>query len=124
MISFIICHIVPFDSPNILQATSISRSAIHLIWSPPLVPYGNIVSYAINVERRTEENSTNMTINSTNETNHTIENLLTFTWYNISIAAATKIGTGPYSAAVFIQTLQDSKYNLISILIFDYLLQV
>lgn len=83
-----------------------------LIWSPPLIPHGNIVSYTILVKYASNGgNVTTVVTSASSGTNYTINNLLPFTFYNFSIAASTRIGTGPY-ATTSIQTPQDSKYAL------------
>ncbi len=93
---------------NILL-TSVSPTEIDLMWSPPLIPYGNIISYTVIVNGRMDRrNSTSLVINTNHETNITIASLRAFTWYNISIAGSTRIGKGPYGI-VSLQTPQDSK---------------
>ena len=101
--------IVPYDPPVTLQVAAQNASAISLTWSPPLIPYGNIVSYTILVEYGiVGGNVTTLVVNSSLGTNYSVTNLLPFTYYNFSVAASTRIGMGPFST-ISTRTPQDSK---------------
>ena len=101
--------LVPFDSPVVTQVRYVSPSAVSLTWSLPVVPYGIIVSYSLLVEESVGGNVTAVVVNSTFGTNFAVTNLSPFTSYNISIAASTRIGKGPFST-ISIKTLQDRKF--------------
>ena len=80
-----------------------------LTWSLPVVPNGKIVSYSLLVEDSVGGNVTAVVVNSTQGNSYTLTNLFPFTSYNISIAASTRIGKGPFSI-ISIKTLQDSEF--------------
>lgn len=80
-----------------LQVSVLDATSVYLTWSPPLTPFGNIVSYTILVEEGlVGGNATTLVVNSSLGISSTVTNLLPFTYYNFSVAASTRIGTGPY----------------------------
>ena len=88
---------VPVDPPLNLQVSVVNATSVHLTWSPPLIPYGIIVSYIILVEEGPAGgNVTTLVANSSLGTSNMVTNLLPYTYYNFSVAASTRIGTGPY----------------------------
>ena len=88
---------VPVDPPLNLQVSVVNATSVHLTWSPPLIPYGIIVSYIILVEEGLAGgNVTTLVANSSLGTSNMVTNLLPYTYYNFSVAASTRIGTGPY----------------------------
>lgn len=75
--------------------SAVNATSVYLAWSPPQIPNGEILSYTILVEEGlVGGNVTTLTVNSSFET---VTNLLPYTYYNFSIAASTRIGTGPYN---------------------------
>ena len=99
--------------PINLQASIVNATSVYLSWSPPLVPYGNIVSYTILIEEALVGG--NITTVIAMETNSTLVQLLPYTYYNFSVAASTRIGRGPFNT-ITIQTPQTSElktYNLV-----------
>lgn len=79
-----------------LQVSAVNATSVYLFWSPPITPYGNVVSYTILVkEGIVGRNLTSLVVNSSS-LDITMTNLLPFTYYNFSVAASTRIGTGPY----------------------------
>lgn len=88
---------VPVDPPMNLRVSAVNATSVHLTWSPPLYPYGNIVSYTILVEEgEVGGNLTTILVNASLGTSDTVTDLLPFTHYNFSVAASTRVGTGPY----------------------------
>ena len=83
-----------------------NSTSVYLSWSLPLVPYGYIVSYTILIEEALVGG--NITTVVVMDTNSTLTELLPYTYYNFSVAASTRIGTGPFDT-VTIQTPQASK---------------
>lgn len=103
---------VPMDPPKNLQVSVINATSVHLAWSPPLYPYGYIESYTILVkDGMIRENATIIHVNSTLGTSNIVAGLFPFTHYNFSIAASTRIGTGPYDT-ISIITPQASKCSV------------
>ena len=110
-------HAVPADPPTNLQVVILNATSVDLGWSPPLVPYGVIVSYTIQVEpllvggaNTTTTTTTTIIVSALTGTNYTVENLSPYTLYNFSVAASTRVGTGP-SDSVSAQTPQSSKFG-------------
>lgn len=61
-----------------------------------MIPYGIVVSYSIMVEESIGGgNVTAIAVSSSLGTSHTVTNLIPYTNYNFSVAASTRIGTGP-----------------------------
>ena len=89
-----------------LQVAAVNGTSVFLTWSPPLVPYGNIVSYTILVEEGLVGG--NVSVILVNSSSAVVTNLLPFTYYNFSVAASTRIGTGP-SDVISTKTPQASK---------------
>ena len=93
-----------------IQASSVNATSVFLSWSPPLVPYGIILSYTISVEEALiGGNVTFLIANATLGTSFTVVDLIPYTFYNFTIAASTRIGTGP-SDTVSTRTPQASKF--------------
>lgn len=96
-----------------LQVSAVNATSVYLTWSAPLLPYGNIVSYTVLIEEGLVGGNVTMLVgNSSLGTSSTVTDLLPFTYYNFSIAASTRIGTGPYDI-ISITTPQASKSSLL-----------
>ncbi len=107
---FLFClSIVPQDPPINIQASVRSSTSVYLTYSPPLVPYGFITSYSISVMKSYDFNSNATVLMANSSGSYLVDSLSPYTYYNISIAASTRIGSGPYSS-IHIRTLQDSKF--------------
>ena len=104
-------HTVPADPPTILQVSTNNATSVNLSWSPPLTPYGIIVSYTILVELSDGNTTTTITVNAALGTGYTVEELLPYSYYNLSVAASTRIGMGPYSDVTTTMTPQDSEWQ-------------
>ena len=102
--------LVPQDPPTDIRASVISSTSVSLSYSPPLVTYGYIVSYSIFVAKASLSGGNSSLIIANGSGPFIVENLSPYTYYNISIAASTRIGTGPYNT-IIIRTFQDSKLN-------------
>ena len=91
-----------------LQVSAVNATSVYLTWSPPLIPYGIIVSYTILVEEGLfGGNTTTIVVDSSPGT--IVTDLLPFTHYNFSVAASTRIGMGPFDA-ISITTPQASEF--------------
>ena len=104
----ILCVTVPMDSPTNVQVSVLNATSVYLTWSPPLIPYGHILTYTILVEAALIGRNVTIVANSSDGTNNIVTNLLPFTHYNFSVAASTRIGRGPF-VAISTTTPQDSK---------------
>jgi len=108
MLHFFLSFLVPQGPPVNIQASVISSTSLFLNYSSPLVPYGYITSYSIQVIETNALGSNASILVANSSGSFTVIGLLPFTYYNISVAASTRIGMGPYDA-VIIRTFQDSK---------------
>ena len=93
-----------------LIASDVSSDAIALTWDPPSADEqnGEIVLYYINI---VEEFANDGGVNFTSYTNSLeITDLNPFTSYFIQAAAATSVGTGPFTASINEETLEDGKF--------------
>ena len=52
---------------------------------------------------------TNIEVNEQNDRQHVLTGLTPFTSYSVQVAAVNAGGTGPYSTALTVETLQDSE---------------
>ena len=100
--------LVPADAPASLQVSVLNASSVSLSWSPPLTPYGIIVSYTILAQPDSNYSTNTTTIVVGPVSSAIVEELLPNTNYNFSVAAATRVGTGPY-AGVTAMTPEGSK---------------
>ena len=104
--------LVPSGYPRNFQATvATSRSAV-LRWDPPFLQEQNgiITGYVIEINALGIGETSQL---STVFLNRTIDDLFPFTTYQLRIAASTSIGTGPFSPAFTITTLEDGQMSYI-----------
>ena len=78
-----------------MNAAVINSTAIRLTWSPPMLPYGVLVSYTITYNASDENVS--IVVNSASPRNYLIAHLEEHTWYRFELFASTSIGGGPYT---------------------------
>ena len=105
---------VPSAPVNVLVVDADNTSLL-LMWDPPTFPNGIILSYRLEyfgVETTSIVNSSfydvrDMTVY--NVTSTIINELVPFSTYNITVAAATSIGEGPPSSMVANMTKEGSK---------------
>ena len=95
---------MPSGPPRNLTAEVISSTVIHLSWSPPLPHEHNGVISNYTVILNQDGLST---IYTTNTTTMSAEYLLPFTTYSFRVSASTRIGSGPFSLAIYRNTLED-----------------
>ena len=90
---------VPSSSPQDVMVESYDPASLLVSWQPPLKKYHNgpIIGYKI---QYTRIGSSNMSVNVTSRTNHTISALDTLVNYSVIVAAMTVNGTGPFSDPV------------------------
>ena len=108
----------PAASPENVQATNISSTAIMVTWDevPAIDQNGIIINYEVRFEplQFTAELS-NDTIN-TPDLSINITGLEEYVEYNISVRAYTSVGPGPYSDPVTERTSEDGMYSTLSLL--------
>ena len=104
---------VPSAPVNVLVVDADNTSLL-LMWDPPTIPNGIILSYRVEyfgVETTSTVNSSFydvMDITVYNMTSTFIYELVPFSTYNITVAASTSIGEGPPSSMVANMTEEGS----------------
>ncbi|KAL6735421.1 hypothetical protein Aduo_005866 [Ancylostoma duodenale] len=133
----------PTGSPLLLNVTAISSSVLHVIWSPPESTH-KIVQYRVQYRIVSTENDTSaavsssyeedsedeppvtnppivysMLVNASDVTSTNVTALQPFTFYEVTVAAATALGFGPESTPVRRRTLEDGEnYRISDVLTF------
>lgn len=99
---------VPSGFPQNFTATNILSRSATLIWNPPLPEdqNGNITNYIINAS---VVGSGEMFQLFSESTMLEVGVLTPYTMYSILIAASTRVGTGPLSPALTLQTPEDGQ---------------
>ena len=109
ILNFLLCT-VPSASPRNVIATAVSSTSIMVTWDDPLEADQNgiIISYIVRYTNlnRSEDEQFN---SSTSERQLTLLDLQEYEEYNISIAAETVVGVGPFSDPSSIFTFEDSE---------------
>uniref|UniRef100_A0A8C0YRV5 Protein tyrosine phosphatase receptor type Q n=1 Tax=Cyprinus carpio carpio TaxID=630221 RepID=A0A8C0YRV5_CYPCA len=80
----------PSSPPLPGASRNLSSTSIHVSWFPPVEANGEIIDYAVVLQGPGTVNKT-----YTTETHLMLSELTSFTPYNLSIAAVTRIGAGP-----------------------------
>ena len=95
--------------------TYVGRREATITWQPPMFEDQNgvIVYYQLIVSQSHFE-IPDITVN-VNATSHTVTNLEEHVEYIVVVAAATRIGAGPFSSAVNFTTQQDGKPQALAI---------
>ncbi|XP_016339147.1 phosphatidylinositol phosphatase PTPRQ-like [Sinocyclocheilus anshuiensis] len=81
---------VPSSPPLPGASRNLSSTSIHVSWFPAVEANGEIIDYAVVLQGPGTVNKT-----YTTETHLMLSELISFTPYNLSIAAVTRIGVGP-----------------------------
>ena len=114
----------PAASPEIVQATNISSTAIMVTWEevPAIDQNGIIINYEVQFEplQFTGELVTG-TIN-TPDLSANVTGLEEYVEYNISVRAYTSVGPGPYSDPVTERTSEDGTYSLLYSIVYTAML--
>ena len=107
--------IVPEGVPLNIDIVTDSSTSVRLSWDPPnsLIQNGRITSYRIRYSIPFQTPLSPLTVNAP-LTITRITNLEKYTIYNVSVAAGTARGYGPYSDWISIRTLNDSKWSLVT----------
>ena len=101
-----------------IQATPHDSRTLTLEWSPPLEESQNgiITHYSLGVSVSESGQGFDMIING--ETAVTLQDLHPYYEYNYNIAAATSVGTGPFSERNSIRMPQDGIFNWWSVYLY------
>ena len=93
------------------MSVPLSSTSFILNWEQPLQEErsGDIVGYTINVTNLNTELIQQFLVGLIS--NYTVSNLKPFTIYVSTISARTSIGLGPYSALVYVTTLEDGMFD-------------
>ena len=99
-----------------MQVTYVGRREATLTWQPPTFEDQNgVIAYYELIVSQSQFEIPDITVNA-NITSHTLTNLEEHVQYTVVVAAATRIGIGPFSSAMNFTTLQDGKPPLLIIL--------
>ena len=97
----------PTSAPEGLTSTSVESRSLTVQWGTVPCPdqRGPITGYRIRYSNGTS------IVNTTGEGSrqHVLTGLIPFTSYSVQVAAVNAGGTGPYSTALTVETLQDSE---------------
>ena len=86
---------VPSSPPQNIMVTSVIPASLMVLWQPPpMMDYNGPITYMI---QYTRVGSSDMGINATSGTTHTISGLVAYVNYSVTVAARTVNGTGPFS---------------------------
>ena len=102
--------LVPSGYPQNFQANATTSQSATLTWNLPFLQEQNgiITGYVIEISELGIGETSQL---STAFLNRTINDLFPFTTYQLRIAASTDIGTGPFSPAFTITTLEDGQMS-------------
>lgn len=82
---------VPSSAPLLVSARNLSSSSIEVVWQRPLEANGEITEFLLTLSGPGGTNTSHTPTKS-----FILTNLLPYTAYNLSIAAATRKGSGPH----------------------------
>ena len=99
--------VVPVGMPQNVLVVAHSRM-IYISWNPPsaMDRNGNITGYIVS---ESSNNSVELNQFFTKSENFNLTSLQAFITYTLSVAAQTAVGTGPFSKAMNVTTLEDGK---------------
>ena len=102
-------YIDPYAPPRDVQSFVTGSRTATISWIPPVAEHRNgpIIYYTL-VAHNEVFNVSDVVINATN-TDYSLTNLEEYSTYRLRVAAATKIGLGPYSNPIAFNTPQDGK---------------
>ena len=97
----------PNGAPSTLNSTSVESRSLTVLWGTVPCPEqrGSITGYRLRYSNGTS------IVDTTGEGSrqHVLTGLTPFTSYSVQVAAVNAGGTGPYSTALIVETLQDSE---------------
>ena len=99
----------PSSPPTDVQVTYVGRREATITWQPPTFEDQNgVIMYYQLLVSQSQFEIPDITVVA-NTTSHTVTNLEEHVQYTVVVAAATRIGVGPFSSAVNFTTQQDGK---------------
>ena len=99
---------VPDTPPESLSAMEIDANSLLVTWSDPFIPHGIITSYSVQYNISAD----NITSFTTEAQYATLAGLDEYRVYAVSVAASTRVGSGPY-ALVYGRTGQAGERHLL-----------
>lgn len=102
---------VPIGVPLGIQATPHDSRTLTLDWNPPLEESQNGIIIHYNLSVSVSESGQRFDMAIVGETAVTLQDLHPYYEYNYAIAAATSVGTGPFSERNSIRMPQDGTFN-------------
>ena len=99
------CLSAPVSAPEGLTSKSIESKSLSVVWGTVPCPgqRGPITGY------RLRYSSSTVVITGEGNREQTLTGLTPFTSYSVQVAAVNAGGTGPYSTALTVETLQDGE---------------
>ena len=99
----------PHAPPQNIQSSVTGSRTVVISWDPPLFEDQNgIITYYLLLISEEQFNVSDRVINTTSDANtYTVTELEEYDNYTCRVAAATRIGPGPYSAPIEFSTPQD-----------------
>ena len=105
-------YVGPHSPPEHVQSIVTSSKSVIISWEPPaFVDQNGPIVYYILVIREQQFNLSDIVLNVTGRTNYTLSSLEEYNTYSYQVAAASRVGVGPYSDPILFTTLQDGKYT-------------
>ena len=102
--------LVPSGPPGIVKENILNSTAVELSWTDPreAEQNGKIISYAVIISGN---ESGHFVLHNFTTSNYSIQvtfaHLRPFSEYNVSVAAATAVGTGPFTTPSIFHTPED-----------------
>ena len=103
---------MPSGAPENLTGEALTSLQIQLAWDPPLPRDHNgiITAYAVIVNTLSTGEKLQLV---TASNNITVSSLSPYTVYDCTVAATTSAGTGPFSGAITLQTMEEGKFEVL-----------
>ena len=104
--------LVPSSAPQNLTGETLTSRQILLAWDPPLLRDHNgiITSYIVRLNALSTGEQLQFVATSNN---FTVSSLSPYTVYDCAVAATTSVGTGPFSEAITLKTMEEGKFEVL-----------
>ena len=97
------------DAPPSLSGEVFTSTSISLMWTPPPEYNQNGIIERYQMEISDEDNITTPYFTNGTTVMLTVTELRPFHTYSCRVAAVTRAGTGPFTSAIVLRTLEDGK---------------